>query len=61
MKKIHIILFGLLFIGLNAQEIESNMLLLPSASSLQKSSLAHFELDSLSIYQTRKTFRFEKF
>ena len=51
MKKIHIILFGLLFIGLNAQEIESNMLLLPSASSLQKSSLAHFELDSLSIYQ----------
>jgi CubicO group peptidase (beta-lactamase class C family) len=51
MKKIHIILFGLLFFGLNAQENESNTLLLPEGSTLQKSSLAHFELDSLSIYQ----------
>jgi len=51
MKKIHIILFGLLFFGLNAQENQSNILLLPEGSTLQKSSLAHFELDSLSIYQ----------
>jgi CubicO group peptidase (beta-lactamase class C family) len=51
MKKIHIILFGILFIGLNAQENESTILMLPVASSLQKSSLAHFELDSLPIYR----------
>ena len=51
MKKIHIILFGLLFLGLNAQENESNILLLPEGATLQKSSLAHFELDSLHIYQ----------
>ena len=51
MKKIHIILLGLLFFGLNAQENESNILLLPEGATLQKSSLAHFELDSLHIYQ----------
>ncbi len=51
MKKVYIILFGLLVIGLNAQEIKPNILLLPVGSSLQKSSLAHFKLDSLRIHQ----------
>lgn len=51
MNKLLIILFGLFFIGLNAQKKESKNLLLPVASSLQKSSLAAFKLDSIYIYQ----------
>jgi CubicO group peptidase (beta-lactamase class C family) len=46
-----IILFGLFFTALGAQEDEHQTLLLPSGSGLQQSSLSAFLLDSISIYQ----------
>lgn len=49
MNKILIILLGLFFIGINAQQNKTENLFLPSASSLQKSTLAQFNLDSIAI------------
>lgn len=51
MNKLFFILFGLLSLVLVAQEEKIGQLLLPVGSSLQTSSLAAFELDSVLIYQ----------
>lgn len=51
MNKLFFILFGLLSWVLVAQEENTDQLLLPVGSSLQTSSLAAFELDSVLIYQ----------
>jgi len=51
MNKFYSILFSLFFFSLIAQEKEAQTLFLPVGSSLQTSSLAQFELDSIYIYR----------